>query len=299
MIASSARAFEHDNKPLICLCPEESPWRTRYPLVESTESRGRDSYHQPLPSDAAAWRFPTGVSKQDAQVALKGTTSGDKNELLFSRFDTNYNDIPQRFRKGTTLFRGRPTAAGTPSPEASQLPPGRDTAATDKGDQKAGGRSAVAENVVGRGAGAGGKKSSGPQASEARNQEAPAVIEVERSPAVASSADGNPESALEAEEAHGGEVSVGAAGVAGKDQAGAAVIERCGKGEVDTKAKTGSRDDAIVRVVSCGAGKGRSKRLLKKGHAPPGAIEEEACDLIRDDFWDRNAHILAGGVSRR
>ncbi|CAN0531264.1 unnamed protein product, partial [Ectocarpus sp. 8 AP-2014] len=30
-----------------------------------------------------------GVSKQDAQVALKGTTSGDKNELLFSRFDTN------------------------------------------------------------------------------------------------------------------------------------------------------------------------------------------------------------------
>lgn len=54
----------------------------------------------------------------------------------------------------------------------------------------------------------------------------------------------------------------------------------------------------VVRLVSSGHGAGKMKRSLKRGHAPPGAIEEDACDLIRDDFWDRNPHILAGVVRR-
>ena len=52
--------------------------------------------------------------------------------------------------------------------------------------------------------------------------------------------------------------------------------------------------DEVVRVVTSGAGAVKLKRLLKKGHAPPGTIEEDACDLIRTDFWDRNPHILSG-----
>lgn len=34
---------------------------------------------------------------------MQGTLSADKNELLFSRFNINYNNIPQVYRKGTTL----------------------------------------------------------------------------------------------------------------------------------------------------------------------------------------------------
>ncbi|CAM9381150.1 unnamed protein product [Scytosiphon promiscuus] len=241
-----------------------------------------------------------GVSKQDAQVALKGTTSGDKNELLFSRFDTNYNDVPQRFRKGTTLFRARPTAAGVPSPEASQQRPGQGNAAANRGGEKGGDLQAIAESVAGQVGGAVEENSTGPQASGAAKTEVPALAAVERCPAAVSSADGNPGSAVEAQKARGGDkASAGVASAAGEEEAGAGPTESFGKEKTAAKAKSASGGEAIVRVVSCADGKGRAKRLLKKGHAPPGVIEEEACDLIRDDFWDRNPHILAGGVGRR
>ncbi|XP_063982933.1 probable tRNA(His) guanylyltransferase isoform X2 [Diachasmimorpha longicaudata] len=41
----------------------------------------------------------------EAQEVLKGTLSAFKNELLFQDFGINYNNEPQMFRKGTTLFR--------------------------------------------------------------------------------------------------------------------------------------------------------------------------------------------------
>ena len=31
--------------------------------------------------------------------------SGEKNEILFSEFDVNYNNEPEQFRKGTTIIR--------------------------------------------------------------------------------------------------------------------------------------------------------------------------------------------------
>ena len=37
------------------------------------------------------------------QERLKGTLSGEKNEILFSEFRINYNEEPAQFRKGTTL----------------------------------------------------------------------------------------------------------------------------------------------------------------------------------------------------
>jgi tRNA(His) guanylyltransferase len=44
-----------------------------------------------------------GASAADAQAALRGTLADAKNELLFARFGTNYNELPARFRKGSVV----------------------------------------------------------------------------------------------------------------------------------------------------------------------------------------------------
>lgn len=46
-----------------------------------------------------------GLSNHDAQQRLKTMLSSDKNEMLFSEFKTNYNDLPQIFRKGTVIVK--------------------------------------------------------------------------------------------------------------------------------------------------------------------------------------------------
>ncbi|KAJ5079794.1 tRNA(his) guanylyltransferase-related [Anaeramoeba ignava] len=47
----------------------------------------------------------SGISEKEATEQLRGTFSNDKNELLFSKFGINYNDLPQINRKGTVLYR--------------------------------------------------------------------------------------------------------------------------------------------------------------------------------------------------
>jgi len=46
-----------------------------------------------------------GMSQTDAELELKGTVSGDKNEVLFGRFGINYNNEPVVCRKGTVIYR--------------------------------------------------------------------------------------------------------------------------------------------------------------------------------------------------
>lgn len=46
-----------------------------------------------------------GISKQDAEKTLCGTTAGEKNEILFAKVGKNYNNEPEQFKKGTTLIR--------------------------------------------------------------------------------------------------------------------------------------------------------------------------------------------------
>ncbi|XP_039259205.1 putative tRNA(His) guanylyltransferase [Styela clava] len=46
-----------------------------------------------------------GMTTKQAEASLKGTNSSEKNELLFSKFRTNYNDLPQVYRKGTIILR--------------------------------------------------------------------------------------------------------------------------------------------------------------------------------------------------
>ncbi|KAK9869358.1 hypothetical protein WA026_003115 [Henosepilachna vigintioctopunctata] len=48
-----------------------------------------------------------GLSNIEAEKRLCGTFSSDKNEILFSEFNTNYNNEPEIFRKGTILLRKR------------------------------------------------------------------------------------------------------------------------------------------------------------------------------------------------
>lgn len=220
------------------------------------------------------------MSKQDAQVALKGTTSGDKNELLFSRFSTNYNEIPQRFRKGTTLFRARPTAVVVqPPPGPSQESSPEDEAAVTTIGENSGCVAPVEECVPPQdGAG---EETTGQQSRES-DEQTPNHVEVEFIRGSCPPVDGNPESGSPRATAQAGVVTrIPAA----REEHGGKLSEISGKGKDAHDSKTAD-------------GK-RSKRLLKKGHAPPGAIEEDACDLIRNDFWDRNPQILAGVARRR
>ncbi|KAJ6524235.1 Thg1 C terminal domain-containing protein [Mycena vulgaris] len=46
-----------------------------------------------------------GETTTQAHATLKGTVSKEKNEILFSRFQVNYNTLDPRFRKGSTLVR--------------------------------------------------------------------------------------------------------------------------------------------------------------------------------------------------
>ncbi|XP_073828472.1 probable tRNA(His) guanylyltransferase [Musca autumnalis] len=57
--------------------------------------------------NTAFWNLvlKSGLTNQQAEAELRGTFSADKNELLFSRFGINYNNLPAMFRKGTILLR--------------------------------------------------------------------------------------------------------------------------------------------------------------------------------------------------
>jgi len=46
-----------------------------------------------------------GIDTTAAEGELKGTVSSDKNEILFSRYDINYNNEPEIFKKGSVVFR--------------------------------------------------------------------------------------------------------------------------------------------------------------------------------------------------
>lgn len=224
-------------------------------------------------------------------MALKGTTSGDKNELLFSRFGTNYNEIPQRFRKGTTLFRAQPQAAVLPPPRPSRQSSQQDgTAATSNG--KNGDGATPAAGCAPPIDGAGEETSSGQQT----DGKTTSLVAAEFNRGACSPVDENPEPASPRRVAQPGVVLARPAAV--KDQ-GIEFSEMSGEGNNAEEAKTAGGESAAVEVVSSSDGKSKSKRLLKKGHAPPGAIEEDACDLIRDHFWDRNPQILAGVARRR
>jgi tRNA(His) guanylyltransferase len=44
-------------------------------------------------------------STQQAEEDLRGTMAAAKNEMLFSRFGINYNELPAMYKKGSIIFR--------------------------------------------------------------------------------------------------------------------------------------------------------------------------------------------------
>lgn len=46
-----------------------------------------------------------GQTTTEAHATLRGTVSATKHEMLFSRFGINYNEISQRFKKGSVIVR--------------------------------------------------------------------------------------------------------------------------------------------------------------------------------------------------
>lgn len=104
-----------------------------------------------------------GLTPREANKELQGTDSKTKNELLFSRFQTNYNNIPAYFRKGSTLVRvdpnpvpvmidGEAAEASETNSTAAATPVETDIDDDDANPRSAGGSAmpSVAENMVGK-----------------------------------------------------------------------------------------------------------------------------------------------------
>ncbi|KAL1124460.1 hypothetical protein AAG570_001086 [Ranatra chinensis] len=54
------------------------------------------------------------LTPKQAEDRLKGTLASDKNELLFKEFNINYNNLPEIFKKGTTMVRKSVQVNGKP-----------------------------------------------------------------------------------------------------------------------------------------------------------------------------------------
>ncbi|KAF2458166.1 tRNAHis guanylyltransferase [Lineolata rhizophorae] len=63
-----------------------------------------------------------GMDGKEAEKALMGTVSSDKNEILFSRFGINYNNEPEMFKKGSVVFREYEQVLGPMSASRSSTP---------------------------------------------------------------------------------------------------------------------------------------------------------------------------------
>jgi tRNA(His) guanylyltransferase len=58
------------------------------------------------------------ITTEEAHKQLKGTLSGQKNELLFSKYKINYNSLEAIYRKGTILLRSvKPPVVKVPKPK--------------------------------------------------------------------------------------------------------------------------------------------------------------------------------------
>ncbi|KAG0636517.1 putative tRNA(His) guanylyltransferase [Tuber brumale] len=75
-----------------------------------------------------------GLMREEAADELEKTSSADKNEILFSRFQINYNNEPVIYRKGSVVYRDYQaleggeedaTATATAGPSAPTQPPER------------------------------------------------------------------------------------------------------------------------------------------------------------------------------
>lgn len=81
---------------------------TPYPLEQEIHDylswRQEDCHINNL-NNTCIWKLVQlkGLTTSEAQQRINTLSKGDKNELLFSEFNTNYNNLPAMYRKGTVL----------------------------------------------------------------------------------------------------------------------------------------------------------------------------------------------------
>ncbi|KDR78671.1 hypothetical protein GALMADRAFT_244160 [Galerina marginata CBS 339.88] len=78
-----------------------------------------------------------GQTTTEAHATLRGTFSKEKHEILFSRFGINYNQLNERFRKGSVLFREEIPSEGDDAEEPPAGGDGRDSVQTKALDSDA------------------------------------------------------------------------------------------------------------------------------------------------------------------
>ncbi|KZO99082.1 tRNAHis guanylyltransferase [Calocera viscosa TUFC12733] len=64
-----------------------------------------------------------GLDTAGAHAELRGTVSAQKHEILHSRFGVNYNNLPERYRKGSILVRKPPEPAPVVHSMTAPRPP--------------------------------------------------------------------------------------------------------------------------------------------------------------------------------
>ncbi|CEI90262.1 hypothetical protein CU097_010460 [Rhizopus azygosporus] len=62
----------------------------------------------------------SGMKESEAEAKLRGSFAKDKNEILFSTFNINYNNIDPIYRKGSTIIRKKTEVTST-SPRTGEL----------------------------------------------------------------------------------------------------------------------------------------------------------------------------------
>lgn len=73
-------------------------------VIKCFQWRQMDSHRNAI-SSQCFWRLvQDGESERKATKLLEGMKDADKNELLFNRFNCNYNNTPEWTRKGTMFF---------------------------------------------------------------------------------------------------------------------------------------------------------------------------------------------------
>lgn len=68
------------------------------------------------------------MTTQEAHKALGGTVSSEKNEILFSRFDINYNALDPIYRRGSIILREPSANEATSCPQEQVARKAADTA---------------------------------------------------------------------------------------------------------------------------------------------------------------------------
>lgn len=98
-----------DRSLVMCYPPAFDARTVLYPTDENLRDylswRQADAHVNNLYNTTFWSLVSSGMSNTDAENKLKGTLAKDKNEILFTQFNINYNNEPLIYRKGTILMQ--------------------------------------------------------------------------------------------------------------------------------------------------------------------------------------------------